>query len=621
MKKIFTLLLAIGLCFQLVAQIKPVFPKEKRHIKELKPIKGVNNPVVGTAVYNGIVSTKGTMEDPIVAMTNYDFQTNGAPQNRLFLFPDGTISATTTLSHDIGGAFPDRGAGYNYFDGSVWGPQPAARIESVRTGWPSVCPWGTGGEAIITHQSATEGLVLNTRPTKGSGAWTESFIPPPTGASGMIWSRMISSGPDNMYLHVLCLTAPVANGGVIYQGLDGALVYNRSLDGGATWDGWQILDGMDDSEYLAFSADAYAWAEPHGDTLCFVTGDNWYDQFIMRSNDNGDNWTKTVIWSCPFNLWAGGDTTGNFNCPDGSSTVQLDNSGKAHVVFGYMRANGDEAGAKYWFPWTDGLLYWNEDMPELPQELDSATLMANGNYIGWLQDPEVWQMQATQLAYYYMSMSTYPNIITDDYNNLFVVWSSVTTLTDPNDYLLRHIFGRASIDGGQTWRDTIVDITGDFLYTWSECVYPSMAQNSTDKLFILFQADPEAGTYLMGSSGAQGQTSITNNDITFLNPDKNLLIQPSPGINETEKLHFLVSAIYPNPVRDAAKLHITLKQRASITATISNTMGQMVHFRDFGELLPGTHPLQIDAGMLRSGVYFYTVNANGQSVTKKMIVD
>ncbi len=35
---------------------------------------------------------------------------------------------------------------------------------------------------------------------------------------------------------------PVANGGIVYQGLDGALLYSKSVDGGATWNPEHLLD-------------------------------------------------------------------------------------------------------------------------------------------------------------------------------------------------------------------------------------------------------------------------------------------------------------------------------------------------------------------------------------------
>ena len=34
------------------------------------------------------------MDDPILATTRYDLQTSVSDQNRLYLYPDGTIGAT-----------------------------------------------------------------------------------------------------------------------------------------------------------------------------------------------------------------------------------------------------------------------------------------------------------------------------------------------------------------------------------------------------------------------------------------------------------------------------------------------------------------------------------------------
>ena len=178
-------------------------------------------------------------------------------------------------------------------------------MRSVRTGWPSYAPLGANGEIVISHVSATGPLKIDRRETKGTGAWVETSLPPPAdaGTAGMIWAKMVTNGPNREYVHIISLTGPVANGGAAYQGLDGALLYTRSLDGGETFEDWRILPGMTSEDYLAFSADAYAWAEPKGNTLAFVTGDNWYDEFMMKSTDNGVTWTKTKIWSCLYNKY------------------------------------------------------------------------------------------------------------------------------------------------------------------------------------------------------------------------------------------------------------------------------------------------------------------------------
>ena len=439
-------------------------------------------------------------------------------QHRIYRYDDGTIGAVATMAHL--NDFIDRGTGYNYFDGTSWAAQPSARIETVRTGWPSYAPWGAAGEIVVAHQSGTTPLIISTRETKGSGAWTQSELYPPTGASGMLWPRMVTNGTDHMNVHVIALTAPTGNGGTVWNDLDGALVYNRSLDGGVSWDGWELLDGMTSAEYLGFVGDAYAWAEPRGNTLAFMLGDSWNDGFVMKSLDNGDTWTKEMIWDCPYDLWTGGYATGDFNCMDGNMALAIGPDDVVHTLIGFMREYGDETGATFFYPWTDGLIYWNDGMDEFPQELDPDWLDENGYMIGWVQDTNVWGGAVTQLAYYYNSMSSIPQIVVDESNQVFAFWSSVTDLLDINNYFLRHIYARASVDGGATWRDYIHYVSSDFLFTWSEIVYMSVAPTSTDKIYFSFQEDGEAGIYLKGAGGAQGQVAITNNNITFSEVEK-----------------------------------------------------------------------------------------------------
>ena len=115
--------------------------------------------------------------------------------NLIFLFPDKTISVTAMGSHtSSGNTWPDRGSMYNYYNGSSWKLAPASRIETMRTGWPSIQPWGSSGECILAHQ-ASGSLVFSTRMNKGTGSWTTSTnLLPPTGVPVMLWPRMVTSG-------------------------------------------------------------------------------------------------------------------------------------------------------------------------------------------------------------------------------------------------------------------------------------------------------------------------------------------------------------------------------------------------------------------------------------------
>ncbi|MFH1298056.1 MAG: T9SS type A sorting domain-containing protein, partial [Bacteroidota bacterium] len=315
----------------------------------------------------------------------------------------------------------------------------------------------------------------------------------------------------------------------------------------------------------------------------------------------------------------GGDTTGAFFCPDGTCSVALDNTGKAHVVFGLQRASGDEAGGKYWYPFTDGVVYWNENMPALPEMMNWDSLYANGNLIGWVTDSMVWYAASTELAYYYNSMTAYPNIIADASGDLYAVWAGVTDLRDINNYMLRHLFGTASLDNGENWSEDIQHLTDDFLYTWSECVFPFVAKNSTDYLYLIMQEDGEAGLQFYGAQGAQGQAAITQNNMIVMTIDKSRFWPIA--VEETHGSSFQVSPPYPNPVKDLTAMTLILENPGDVSVHVYSLIGQHVQNLNKGRLQAGPHELLVDASGMKAGVYFISVKVGDQVQTRKMIVE
>jgi len=622
MKRALLLFIAAGFIVSTMAQIKPFLNNPQSPVKALKPVAQIDGQVVGLQTPNTIVVSDATLADEVIMTSLYDLQTNSSNQQRLYRYEDGTMAGVAIFSHQ--NDYADRGTGYNYFDGTSWATPPATRIETAtRTGWPAYAPLGPNGEIVVAHSSGTLPLYINRRDTRGTGTWTQTELAAPTGAAGLLWPRMVTSGDDHMSVHIFTMTSPTPNGGVVWNDMDGALIYNRSLDGGDTWDGWVQMDGMTSSEYLGFSGDAYAWAQPVGNTLAFVVGDSFNDEFIMKSEDNGDTWTKTIIWDCPFDLWTGVDTTGHFYSSDGTSAAAIGPDGKVHVLFGLGLSSGDVGGATYWTINNDGMIYWNEDMPELPQEMDPDDLYASGNYIGWVKDTNVFYIPIAQYAFYYGSMSSMPTLVVDDANQVFAFWSSMTMNMDPNNFLLRHIFARASVDGGTTWRDSIVDITGEFVQQWTEFVYATAASRTThDKIYLIDQDDDLAGVYLKSTnSGYQGQMEITTNNLTVMEIDKNDIIQWGVGVNNKPAETFTVSQNYPNPVNGRTAIRTTLTHSGNLSLTITNVVGQQVMKLEKGTVNSGNHQFIFDGSGLPAGIYFYTVTVNNQSVTKRMIVE
>jgi hypothetical protein len=607
----------------LTAQVYKGAPALQKNFKVERPARPVKEQV-GIKPVNILTENKATWDDPTLMTSLYDKQTNASTQNRMYYYPDGTMAAVSTISHLDD--FSDRGTGYNYFDGTSWGPEPTERLESEQTGWPSYSPLGSNGEIIVSHTSSS-GLKILTRLEKGTGAWTEATLPGPAEAVDISWPRVVTSGPDHNIVHIICLTY------VPYQGLESALLYYRSQDGGQSWDiNGEILPGMTSADYLGFSADTYSWATPVGNTIAFTVGDSWYDQFLMKSTDNGTTWTKTKIWSSLYNKWVStgpNDTTPVFYCPDGTNAIVLDKDGKAHVTFGLLRAKGDKAG-KYWYPFTDGIVYWCEYNGLLPQSLEPDTLIAHGNLIGWVTDTAVFYAQPDELAYYYGSLSSQPTLSYDSlffYDSpgvLYAMWSGVSTLRDQNNFLLRHIYGRGGLHYSSSaspfsWYDKICEVSDNFLYLWSECVYPtSIPVVISENVYVAMQRDDDAGIYLNGIQGAQGQASVTNNDLIVLSPYYcDFFFCEGIQQIDPDKIH---CTAFPNPTKGICTINISTNTTGDLSLTVTSMTGQEVYEISKGPQSPGSYQFTIDATNLNPGLYFYTVRVGNYSVTKKMIV-
>jgi hypothetical protein len=598
---------------------KAIQNSAKKNISALRPFqKAVDSPQHFLVKKSNPTTKSATsIYEATIGTTRYDLPTNQSTQNRIYFFPDGTISATWTMGFSET-AFTDRGTGYNYYDGTSWGPEPVTRIESVRTGWPSIFPLGSNGEGVISHDFGTPGgMVLSKRTDKGTGNWIQSTIPGPTGQNGLSWPRTVSNGTGNNTIHNIAITRPTGNGGTAYQGLNGALLYSRSTDGGASWGiANQILPGMTSSEYKGFGGDSYAWAEPKGNTLAFVVGDNWTDLFLMKSTDNGTTWTKTVIFQHPYPLFEE-STTLVLDTPwvtDGGLAVTLDNSGKAHVFFGLMRVLNDDLTDQQtsYFPYTDGLAYWNEDMPAFAT-LNEDTLWNNGHIVGYLQDLNGNDtiMEFDGLATYYLSLTGMPSAMIDEYGSIYVVFTSVMEGYSNGTQNYRHVYARALPFGATEWSD-FKDLTYSIIHNFHECIFPSLAAKSNDYIHLVYQYDEEPGMAVRGD-----EDPYTDNTISYMKVNKFDIWIDVPESPQTDAL---ISKNFPNPAHGSSTVLIQLQKDSNVSLSVTNLMGQNVKSEHYGMLNTGKHSFTINTEDLLPGLYFCTFTIGNREFTNQMLV-
>ena len=579
-----------------------------------------NNPV-SMAKSSGLLDPTETQ----IGTTWYDLFSNYNVGNRFWCWEDGTMAGVWIFGN-AASQFPERGTGYNYYDGAAWGPEPTARIEDRRCGWPNIAGSIDGGEFGVAH-NGSEGLETIFRETKGTGTWTQrNFLGPAGIESAPTWPRMISSGENNEYNHILVCT----NGE--WQGQPIAQLYSRTPDGGETYDFENIvLELMGPDYYTEIVQDRCVLAS-NGNYVGILYPSYDTDLFYLRSDDNGESWEKVVVWEHPIPFY---DPAVNLLdstfLVDYSAHMCFDNNGHAHVVFGLVRYVNDADG-EAWFrdyanKW-EGIVYWNDEMEPFSGDPNSLAppkagfaeteLVDDYNYIGWLQDVDG-DGEVTILGHECIrtqGQSTTPAIHVDDYGRRFVIWSANTetffTQLGGDDINYKHIWARAYENG--SW-GPFSDLTGNIVHVFDDCVYPMIGNESDDLYFhYIYQADIYPGNALDGP-----QEYVENRWIHGMCPKADLLT----GIGEEQELinNAQVSQNFPNPFNGSTSIQVQLETPSELSLVITNLTGQKVIELNKGYVPAQTHTFTIDATNLQSGVYFYTVTAGSSQVTKKMIVE
>ncbi len=368
-----------------------VGPNKYLSVKEKRMHPGQTN------MNQGSIIGEKMLDFTTIGTTWYDLQTlnYGNMMKRMWAYSDGTIGSTWCGAGEL--LVYERGAGYNYFDGSAWGEPNLHVGPEDRMGSPCYAPWGENGEIIALYRyiPTTEdfSIYFYKREIKGEGDWTEVELAPPTDFA-LVWHSMITSGENHEHIHLLAETySPVE--GVFYQGQENALLYYRSSDGAETWDIEEhIIEGLGVDYFADINDLSHDWANPVGETIAFTYGFDVFGGRVFKSYDNGDTWEIIPVFNSPISGTEPPDDSGWIPCGVGSSACALDSEGNVHVAFSrnaYQFVGGPLTLNNY-RPYTDGVIYWNESM----EPLDTTTistytldyLEAGGYLVGWVMGDE-----------------------------------------------------------------------------------------------------------------------------------------------------------------------------------------------------------------------------------------
>ena len=604
--------------------------------------------------------------------TIYDLQSNSMIGNRIAVWEDGTAAVTATWSSDES-PYNTRGTGYNYYDGSDFGEQPEARVEDAKRGWPSIAPLGNG-ELLTSHG---DGVFMYRRSTKGEGDWTEihhfrdnNYHGYTADAGAWTWARVATSGPNDQYVHVVMADQ---------QTIDGhnksIAAYVRSTDGGASFttpDDPPLVD-IENDYLLDISADDYMIAT-NGDKVAILFASMNYDLFYIYSEDNGETWTKQVVWNFrgDDHAWDWGRTdvsseTDSIWAPDNSASIAIDNEGTVHVAFGLIRwAPAPDSGWGYYtyWPFTDGIVYWNSNYTneqgghEIPDfgkwsgDADLQVYMGSNGVNGissTLNDERIYALaeadgfQNLNLivpdengngeldytsdiwgnnwgAYRTLGIATLPAISIDEAGNMIIACSvlsetRVAPLPSGSDFYLRNCSVTAR-DSEGTWFYDGINLSANWTHGSDE-VYSVTAnsQGHNCDFWVAYSADTQQGLMLDADENAQQDPTSNIIWATKINPSD------LAGFDHVgEVVNPMTAArVYPNPTNGKLYVEVNASQSSDVTMSVFNIMGQKVAEKN-ANMSTGINTAIINTNELSSGIYFVTVKANGFEKTMKFVV-
>ena len=81
-----------------------------------------------------------------------------------------------------------------------------------------------------------------------------------------------------------------------------------------------------------------------------------------------------------------------------------------------------------------------------------------------------------------------------------------------------------------------------------------------------------------------------------------------------------MSHAYPNPTDGMTQIQYNLPKTGDVLFAVINTLGQEVLRQNYGQVAAGEYTIELNANHLPSGTYIYSIIANGQKMSKQMVV-
>lgn len=528
----------------------------------------------------------------------WDYQTNGASLNGLYVRNDTVIVAYPTVDSTDALGTTSRVAYYVYSDngGLTWSDPLQVQTLPLRSGYPEIYLYESGGLPSVV----LSGRKYNASGSRG-GVWTDASF----GLGSLTGLNVPEPGRDYFGYYL---------GNNIYGG-----IYS-SPNAAATSDSlifvkYNVATNTLSGKTLVVEPMVGISANVRYRFVANSTGTNlltmWYDNaagaYAMRyktSTNGGTNWGTTGTMQAAFGF--GGVVNGDTCSPwFGIDAAFKPNTTTWGAVWSTLyptatgQSSGDPQGCKILFsaPGING---------GLPVEVAGKTNMSIISDTSKFYNIIKLQVGSTPVSHPTIAYS-------GDGSRIVVAFSAYQPGDSLDGYNFQDIYITYSDNGGLTWA-TPVNLTNT--PTWDE-MYPELSEtgNTNTSFKIKFQA-----------TRGPGSSSFTDNAPVYRVYNAYKSFNPTSvgieNISSNIPANFELKQNYPNPFNPVTKIRFDIAKTSKITLRVFNVIGQEVATLVNNEsVTAGTKEVTFNGSTMPSGIYFYSLtNTDGFKETKKMML-
>jgi len=530
----------------------------------------------------------------------YDYQTNGGDEHRVQVLPDGSVHVIYMGSQNKaapGG--PTRGTYYAYSTDNGTTFTNLGWVESLRAGFPGFDVL-SDGRAVVASHSAPAGLVL------GTGVWVDA-------GPGLA----VFTGFNAPRTPVQCIWPRVAapsNANIVFWGSSGST-------GGNSWNGVNETTAA-----FAFPQNPRVFAGVEGEirgTIARSAGGKVAIVLINAKDipiDPASFGENNIILreSTDGGVTFGPPTTITNNISDSTTVAQpglwlsasaLYVGEELHVVWVQVVDQVPNDGGIS-FNLTDlRILHWapsvNGGVPTTAARWDSVHFGA-----GFNEGVNHLTIDNASLG------RDADGILT----MVFTAFSGDSTNRDPRSGVARgDIWAVASANNGRQWGEP-TNLTNSLDM---DDRYPYVSPwNESGKINVFYMSDSVAGNFIgVGADAAPATTP----DFLFLKRNRTSTTPYDfyTSVDEetpTVPASYNLGQNYPNPFNPSTTIEYSLSAASKVKLTIYNALGHEVATLVNGKVAAGSHTVTWNAANVPSGLYFYKLEAENFSQTRKMVL-